>query len=229
MLWALAASGLDNNLYVQVGLVLLMALSAKNAILIVELARELRAGGVSIRDAAVEAARARLRPILMTSLAFIFGVLPLVLASGAGASARQSIGVTVFTGTIASTCLAVLFVPAFFVLVQHFEEWLRGAQEIDGRRRHGGVAADLSGSATTRASPDLVDDAHVAVAGCARFGRNPGQPDNRQHLVRFLGHNLDAGVRKVVGRVVTVSKYRWLVLLASWRRSRSPWWRLRAR
>jgi HAE1 family hydrophobic/amphiphilic exporter-1 len=122
---ALAGSGLNNNLYVQIGLVLLMALSAKNAILIVEFARELRAQGRPILDSAVEAARARFRPILMTSFAFILGVLPLVLASGAGASARKSIGITVFTGMIASTCLAVLFVPAFFVVVQRFEEWLK--------------------------------------------------------------------------------------------------------
>jgi HAE1 family hydrophobic/amphiphilic exporter-1 len=122
---ALAGSGLNNNLYVQIGLVLLMALSAKNAILIVEFARELRAEGRAIQDAALEAARARFRPILMTSFAFILGVAPLVLASGAGASARVSIGITVFTGMIASTCLAVLFVPPFFVMVQRFEEWLK--------------------------------------------------------------------------------------------------------
>ena len=123
------ASGLNNNLYVQIGLVLLMALSAKNAILIVEFARELRAEGRNILDAAVEAARARFRPIVMTSFAFILGVLPLVLASGAGASARQSIGITVFTGMIASTCLAVLFVPSFFVVVQRFEEWLKSRKQ----------------------------------------------------------------------------------------------------
>jgi hydrophobic/amphiphilic exporter-1 (mainly G- bacteria), HAE1 family len=125
---ALTASGLNNNLYVQIGLVLLMALSAKNAILIVEFARELRAGGRDVQDAAIEAARARFRPIVMTSFAFILGVVPLVFASGAGASARASIGITVFTGMIASTCLAVLFVPPFFVLVQRFEEWRKGHQ-----------------------------------------------------------------------------------------------------
>ena len=114
---------LDNNLYVQIGLVLLIALSAKNAILIVEVARELRARRQADRRAAVEAARARFRPILMTSFAFILGVVPLVLATGAGASARKSIGITVFTGMLASTCLAVLFVPSFFVVVQRFEEW----------------------------------------------------------------------------------------------------------
>ena len=115
---------IDNNLYTQIGIVLLIALSAKNAILIVEFARELRDGGKGIAEAAVEAARARFRPILMTSFAFILGVVPLVFASGAGANARASIGITVFTGMIASTCLAVLFVPSFFVLLQRFEEWL---------------------------------------------------------------------------------------------------------
>jgi hydrophobic/amphiphilic exporter-1 (mainly G- bacteria), HAE1 family len=114
---------IDNNLYVQIGLVLLIALSAKNAILIVEVARERVAEGMSAIDAAVAGARARFRPILMTSFAFILGMLPLVLATGAGASARKSIGITVFSGMIASTCLAVLFVPSFFVVVQHFVEW----------------------------------------------------------------------------------------------------------
>jgi HAE1 family hydrophobic/amphiphilic exporter-1 len=126
---ALSGSGLNNNLYVQIGLVLLMALSAKNAILIVEFARELRAGGKALLDSAVEAARARFRPILMTSFAFILGVVPLVLASGAGANARRSIGITVFTGMIASTCLAVLFVPSFFVVLQRFEERLKGRRK----------------------------------------------------------------------------------------------------
>jgi hydrophobic/amphiphilic exporter-1 (mainly G- bacteria), HAE1 family len=115
---------IENNLYTQIGIILLIALSAKNAILIVEVALEqhLRDGEPLI-ESAVAAARARFRPILMTSFAFILGVVPLVLASGAGASARKSIGITVFSGMIASTCLAVLFVPAFFVVVQRFENW----------------------------------------------------------------------------------------------------------
>jgi hydrophobic/amphiphilic exporter-1 (mainly G- bacteria), HAE1 family len=123
----LEALHLDNNLYTQIGIILLIALSAKNAILIVEVAREHRLyEGKSIIDAAVDAARARFRPILMTSFAFILGVAPLVIASGAGASARKSIGITVFSGMIASTCLAVLFVPSLFVIVQKFEEWRAG-------------------------------------------------------------------------------------------------------
>jgi HAE1 family hydrophobic/amphiphilic exporter-1 len=121
----LTAVGLDNNLYIQIGLILLIALSAKNAILIVEVAREERVQhGKPILESAIAAARARFRPIVMTSFAFILGVLPLVLATGAGASARKSIGITVFSGMLASTCLAVLFVPSFFVVVQRFEEWL---------------------------------------------------------------------------------------------------------
>src|SRR6202035_4785597 len=133
---------IDNNLYTQIGLILLIALSAKNAILIVEVAREHRVrDNRSVVDAAIDAARARFRPILMTSFAFILGVAPLVVASGAGASARQSIGITVFSGMIASTCLAVLFVPTFFVVVQRFENWLKerkgqapGAQTVPEAR-----------------------------------------------------------------------------------------------
>jgi HAE1 family hydrophobic/amphiphilic exporter-1 len=122
----LSALGVDNNLYTQIGLMLLIALGAKNAILIVEVAREQRVlHGVAIRDAAMTAAITRLRPILMTSFAFILGVVPLVLATGAGANARKSIGISVSTGMLASTCLAVLFVPCFFVVMQQLEEWLR--------------------------------------------------------------------------------------------------------
>ncbi|MDI7862777.1 multidrug efflux RND transporter permease subunit [Rhizobiaceae bacterium n13] len=120
---ALTALGIANNLYTQIGLILLIALSAKNAILIVEFAREKRAEGMEIATAAIEAARLRFRPILMTSFAFILGVVPLVLATGAGANARRSIGISVFSGMIASTCLAVLFVPSFYVILQRLEEF----------------------------------------------------------------------------------------------------------
>jgi HAE1 family hydrophobic/amphiphilic exporter-1 len=121
----LTGLGIDNNLYTQIGVILLIALSAKNAILIVEVALELHVRDRKpLLESAVEAARARFRPILMTSFAFILGVVPLVLATGAGANARKSIGITVFSGMLASTCLAVLFVPTFFVVVQRFENWL---------------------------------------------------------------------------------------------------------
>jgi HAE1 family hydrophobic/amphiphilic exporter-1 len=119
---ALIGLGVPNNLYVQIGLVLLIALSAKNAILVVEMARENRAAGKSIVDSAVEAAALRFRPIIMTSLTFILGVLPLVLATGAGANARRCLGITVLTGMIASTCLAVLFVPSLYVVLQGWTE-----------------------------------------------------------------------------------------------------------
>jgi hydrophobic/amphiphilic exporter-1 (mainly G- bacteria), HAE1 family len=119
---ALLALGIANNLYTQIGLVLLIALSAKNAILIVEVARELHEAGASVEEAAVKAAEKRFRPIVMTSFAFILGVLPLVLAKGAGASARASIGIAVFSGMLASTCLAVLFVPSFFVILQRWQD-----------------------------------------------------------------------------------------------------------
>jgi len=108
-----------------IGLLLLIALSAKNAILIIRVARQARLrAGATIVDAAIQGAQSRFRPILMTSFSFILGVAPLVVASGAGASARASIGITVFSGMLASTCLAVLFVPSFFVVIQGFEEWL---------------------------------------------------------------------------------------------------------
>src|SRR3569832_112969 len=120
----LSALKIDNNLYVQIGMILLIALSAKNAILIVEVGLELHnRDGRPLIESAIAAERARFRPILMTSFAFILGVVPLVLATGAGASARKSIGITVFSGMLASTCLAVLFVPAFYVVVQRFENW----------------------------------------------------------------------------------------------------------
>jgi HAE1 family hydrophobic/amphiphilic exporter-1 len=120
---ALIGLGIANNLYTQIGLILLIALASKNAILIVEYARDKRKEGMAIIEAAVEAARLRFRPILMTSFAFILGVLPLVVATGAGANARRSIGIAVFSGMLASTCLAVLFVPSFYVVLQRFEEW----------------------------------------------------------------------------------------------------------
>ncbi len=120
---ALVMRGFDNNLYTQIGIVLLIALASKNAILIVEFARELRAGGKDIVEAAAEAARLRFRPVLMTAFSFIFGVLPLVFASGAGSASQQAVGTAVFGGMLASTVLAVLFVPVFYVIFQRLSEF----------------------------------------------------------------------------------------------------------
>ena len=134
---ALTSLGVANNLYTQIGLMLLIALSAKNGILIVEVARERRIiDGKSILEAAVEASRVRFRPILMTSFAFILGVLPLVLATGAGANARRSLGISVFSGMIASTCLAVLFVPSFFAVLQRLDERKKGQTKEPAATAH---------------------------------------------------------------------------------------------
>jgi len=126
---ALTVRGFDNNIYTQIGMVLLIALASKNAILIVEVAREQRAKGVDLFQAAVDASRRRFRPILMTSFAFILGVVPLALASGAGAASRQALGTAVIGGMLASTILAVLFVPIFYVNMQRFSEWLAARKE----------------------------------------------------------------------------------------------------
>jgi HAE1 family hydrophobic/amphiphilic exporter-1 len=127
---ALTSLGVANNLYTQIGLILMIALSTKNGILIVEVARETRiVQGKPIHEAAVEASRTRFRPILMTSFAFGLGVVPLVLATGAGANGRISLGLSVLSGIIASTCLAVLFVPSFFAVLQGFEEWRKARKK----------------------------------------------------------------------------------------------------
>ncbi|MEM6355523.1 MAG: multidrug efflux RND transporter permease subunit [Pseudomonadota bacterium] len=119
-------AGLDNNILVQIGFVVLVALASKNAILIVEFAKQAEDEGLSRWDAAVQAARTRLRPIVMTSLAFILGVVPLMLATGAGAEMRQSLGVSVFSGMLGVTLFGLLFTPVFYVAVRSIEERLRG-------------------------------------------------------------------------------------------------------
>jgi HAE1 family hydrophobic/amphiphilic exporter-1 len=118
--------GFDNNLYTQIGLVLMIALASKNAILIVEFARDLRRTGMSITDSAVEATSRRFRPIIMTSFAFILGVAPLLFATGAGAAGQRAIGTVVFGGMIASTLLAIPFVPVLYVLLQRWSERRKG-------------------------------------------------------------------------------------------------------
>jgi multidrug efflux pump len=111
-------TGADNNIFTQIGLIVLVGLSAKNAILIVEFARELEFEGRTPVQAAIEASRMRLRPILMTSLAFIMGVLPLVLSTGAGAEMRHAMGVAVFSGMIGVTFFGLFLTPIFYVLVR---------------------------------------------------------------------------------------------------------------
>lgn len=123
--------GLSNDVYCQVGLVMLIGLAAKNAILIVEFAEQLRHRGLSIVEAAVEAGRIRLRPILMTSLAFILGVLPLVFATGAGQEGRHSVGTAVAGGMILSTFLNVVFIPVLYVVIESIRERVSGNPGVE--------------------------------------------------------------------------------------------------
>ena len=120
--------GYSNDVFCQVGLVMLIGMSSKNAILIVEFARELREAGKSVIDAAIEAAETRLRPILMTSIAFLLGVMPLLIATGAGSAGRRSLGTTVFGGMLLSTVLNLFFIPVLYILVETLRERL-GAGE----------------------------------------------------------------------------------------------------
>ena len=132
LLGALSAQslrGLENDVYCQIGLVMLVGLSSKNAILIVEFAEQLRGRGMPLIEAAVEAARIRLRPILMTSLAFILGIVPLMVASGAGQEGRHSVGTTVFGGMIMSTLLNLFFIPVLYLIIEGWREG-RGGKAV---------------------------------------------------------------------------------------------------
>ena len=117
-------AGLENNIYFQIGLVMLMGLVAKNAILIVEFAKMEMEKGMDAVTAAVKAAHLRFRPILMTSLAFILGMLPLVFASGPGSASRQSIGVSVFFGMVVAITFGLIMVPFFFVMINKVRSWI---------------------------------------------------------------------------------------------------------
>jgi HAE1 family hydrophobic/amphiphilic exporter-1 len=146
----LALRGLMSDVFAQIGMIMLVGLASKNAILIVEFAQQLRARGRPLVEAAVEAAKIRLRPILMTSFAFIFGVLPLVFASGSGAGSRRSLGTTVLGGMIASTFLNLVFIPVLYVVIEGFRErGKRGDPEPEGasdrRARPRGSGAAASG------------------------------------------------------------------------------------
>lgn len=122
---ALMIRHMDVNVYTQIGIVLLIALACKNAILIIEFARDARRQGKGVLESALEASRLRFRPILMTSFAFILGVFPLVIASGAGAASRQALGTAVFGGMIAATFLSVVFVPCIYVVIQSATDWMK--------------------------------------------------------------------------------------------------------
>lgn len=121
--------GLQNDVFCQVGLVMLVGLASKNAILIVEFAEQLRERGIPLVEAAVQAATIRLRPILMTSLAFILGVVPLVVASGAGENGRHSVGTTVFGGMIMSTILNLFFIPVLYLIIEAWREHGKGQEQ----------------------------------------------------------------------------------------------------
>jgi multidrug efflux pump subunit AcrB len=125
--------GMDNNLFTQIGFVVLAGLACKNAVLIIEFAKQQHERGLPRVAAAVEASKLRLRPIMMTSFAFILGVVPLMLASGAGAASRQSIGTTVFGGMLAATILTLIFVPVFYVVI---ERWREGRQPATTQAGH---------------------------------------------------------------------------------------------
>ena len=123
-------AGLLNNTYTQIGLVLLIGMSSKNAILIIEFAKELREKGETIIEAAIKASILRLRAILMTIFSFLLGILPLVFASGAGAASRQSLGTAVFGGMLMSTILTLILTPVLFVILQRLRERKNNSEEI---------------------------------------------------------------------------------------------------
>jgi HAE1 family hydrophobic/amphiphilic exporter-1 len=128
---AVLLSGGDVNLYTQIGMIMLIGLASKNAILIVEFAMERRAAGLSIREAALEAAGQRFRAVMMTALSFLLGVVPLLAASGAGAASQRAIGVAVFGGMLAATVVGVVLVPVLYVLLQSLREWVKGIGKGD--------------------------------------------------------------------------------------------------
>jgi multidrug efflux pump len=143
VLLATLLRGYSNDVYFQVGLITIIGLSAKNAILIIEFAKDLQAQGKGVIESALAAAHLRFRPIVMTSLAFTLGVLPLALASGAGSASQRAIGTGVIGGMLTGTVLAVVFVPIFFVLVRTFFKGSERQNRHDAEQaQHHGVQKD---------------------------------------------------------------------------------------
>jgi multidrug efflux pump subunit AcrB len=147
---AIEAAGMDVSLFTQIGFVVLVGLASKNAILIVEFAKQRQESGVSRREATLEACRLRLRPILMTSFAFIFGVVPLVIAEGAGAEMRRSLGTAVFSGMLGVTLFGIFLTPVFYYVIQRFES---GPQKHHAHGTNGTPADGASGTVVVQASP----------------------------------------------------------------------------
>jgi HAE1 family hydrophobic/amphiphilic exporter-1 len=147
-LWAIRLRGIPSDLFVQVGLVMLVGLASKNAILIVEFANQLRATGLDAIAAVVRATETRLRPILMTSLAFIFGIFPLAVATGAGSASRNSLGTAVLGGMIVSTALNLVFVPVLYVLVEALRQRFQPRPHATRDTSHADVAGDVVGWVT---------------------------------------------------------------------------------
>jgi multidrug efflux pump len=143
-------ASLDNNIFVQIGLVVLVGLAAKNAILIVEFAKQREAEGLSLADATVDACRLRLRPILMTSFAFILGVVPLMVAKGAGAEMRVGLGVAVFSGMLGVTVFGLFFTPVFYLIIRRFT----------GKKQTKIAAEPVNGEETNNVAASIVEPGH---------------------------------------------------------------------
>jgi HAE1 family hydrophobic/amphiphilic exporter-1 len=143
--------GMDNNVLTQIGLVVLIGLAAKNAILIVEFARQAETEGLTHREAAIRASHQRLRPIMMTSIAFILGVFPLIVAHGAGSEMRKALGVAVFSGMIGVTFFGLIFTPSFYVINRMMADWI--AERTARLRARFGSGPDAAGSETVPVQP----------------------------------------------------------------------------